>query len=178
METIKVPEEKGPRTELCWKQPPLTSVDPNPMVHCDRRIGHGGRHSWEFSYEEVEPVIQSAVPLITRDSLVRAGKYLRTIDGDTFVMLIDLWAPTRVKPAPSLETHIRVYGWNAAELKEPDGQAMREEFEHLLMNAKHIDVYPTGMNRERVVCHVWLDGMLFKGLLEVALRDRRAHHEK
>ena len=120
----------------------------------------------------------TAIPAVHHDTLVRTGKYLRTIDGDTFVMMIDLWAPTRVKPINCLETHIRVNGWNAAELSTEEGPPMRAEFELLLVNAKRIEVYPTGMNRERVVCHVWLNDELFSGLLHKVLRRLQASRKK
>lgn len=42
---IKVRGTKGPRQQLCWQQPPLVG-SVNPMVHCDRAIGHPGPHSW------------------------------------------------------------------------------------------------------------------------------------
>lgn len=112
-------------------------------------------------------------PTFAVDNLRRTGQYVRTIDGDTFVMRVDLWAPTRVKPISKLEAAIRVNGWNAAELDESEGPRMRIEFETLLVKAERIDVYPTGMNRERIVCYVWLDGTLFSGLLHETLEKLR-----
>lgn len=45
MEPITVPDIPGPTAQLCWKQ---TWEGPNAMARCDRRLGHTGRHSWEF----------------------------------------------------------------------------------------------------------------------------------
>lgn len=42
---IKVPRVKHPT--LCFKTPPLDSIDPNPMVHCTKPKRHTGKHSWE-----------------------------------------------------------------------------------------------------------------------------------
>lgn len=43
METIKVPDVPKPKgITLCWKQGPT-------MARCDRKLGHGGPHIWEFS---------------------------------------------------------------------------------------------------------------------------------
>lgn len=41
---VAVPDVPGPVVRLCWKQK-LTS--PHALTRCDRRFGHGGRHSWE-----------------------------------------------------------------------------------------------------------------------------------
>jgi hypothetical protein len=43
--TIKIPRVKHPT--LCFKTPPLDSIDPNPMVHCTKPKRHTGKHSWE-----------------------------------------------------------------------------------------------------------------------------------
>jgi len=51
MNTIKVPETKGPKRELCWKTPPLDGSQGNPMLHCDRAAGHIGMHTWEYKNE-------------------------------------------------------------------------------------------------------------------------------
>jgi hypothetical protein len=48
METVKVPATPGPKKQLCYQTPPLDGSRGNPMVHCDRAIDHGGRHTWEY----------------------------------------------------------------------------------------------------------------------------------
>lgn len=46
--TIKVPPTPGPTAVLCYLTPPLDGSKGNPMLHCDRRKGHTGRHTWEL----------------------------------------------------------------------------------------------------------------------------------
>lgn len=47
-DAIKVPPTPGPRAVLCYATPPLDGSKGNPMLHCDRKASHGGRHSWEL----------------------------------------------------------------------------------------------------------------------------------
>ena len=49
--TVKVPPTPGPSAVLCYATPPLDGSKGNPMLHCDRKHGHGGRHSWELAAE-------------------------------------------------------------------------------------------------------------------------------
>ena len=39
--SVHVPDVEAPEARLCWAQGPL-------MDRCDRRAGHGGRHTWEM----------------------------------------------------------------------------------------------------------------------------------
>lgn len=48
MTTIHVPNVPGPTVQLCYASPPLDGSQGNPMEHCDRRKGHGGKHTWEL----------------------------------------------------------------------------------------------------------------------------------
>lgn len=48
---IKVPGVPGPPAVLCYETPPLDGSRGNPMVHCDRKAKHGGRHSWELAVD-------------------------------------------------------------------------------------------------------------------------------
>jgi hypothetical protein len=107
-----------------------------------------------------------------KDNFVRSARYLRTIDGDTFVAEVDL-VPPAVHPQVRLEINVRTRGWSAAELREPEGPAMRVEFERLLRSAKLIDLELRNMSFNRCVCSVYLDGVLFAGLLERKLMELR-----
>ena len=40
---IHVPDIPGPRKQLCWRQAPAT------LARCDRCLGHGGLHTWEWA---------------------------------------------------------------------------------------------------------------------------------
>ncbi len=42
MSVVYVPDVEGPTAPLCWKQ------KPDAFVRCDRRLGHSGRHTWEY----------------------------------------------------------------------------------------------------------------------------------
>lgn len=105
------------------------------------------------------------------DNLIRAVTYVRTLDGDSFVGLLRL-APV-VKPKPLLEAAFRVKGWNAAELREAEGPYMRVQFEARLIAASAIRVRMYTMSFERIVSDVYLDDVLFAGILHTALRDLR-----
>lgn len=102
------------------------------------------------------------------DNYVRGARFVKVIDGDTFAAVIAL-AP-KVKPAPLLDAHVRVFGWNAAELREAEGPAMRDAFNELLQAARVITVQMVAMSFERIVCVVYLDGVRFDGLLDNRLR--------
>lgn len=45
---IKVPKSPKPTAKLCWETPPLDGSKGNPMIHCDRKDGHGEKHTWEY----------------------------------------------------------------------------------------------------------------------------------
>lgn len=105
------------------------------------------------------------------DNQVRSARLLRTLDGDTFAASLDL-AP-RVKPRPTLEAHIRVRGWSAKELNEIEGPEMLFWFNSLLVGAQTIAVRLGPMSFERIVCDVYLDGVLFAGMLRGQLRNIR-----
>lgn len=102
-----------------------------------------------------------------RDNLVRQAYFQRIIDGDTFVCLLDL--TPMVSPQTMLKAHIRVEGWNAKELRESEGPLMRDQFEKLLKATNYISVKLSGMSFQRIVCPVYLDGVLFSGLLREQL---------
>lgn len=44
---VDVPRMEPPIVALCFKTPKITDAI-NPMLHCDRRAGHDGNHSWEL----------------------------------------------------------------------------------------------------------------------------------
>jgi len=46
LRVVRVARVAGPLARLCWATPPLDGSQGNPMVHCDRRRGHRGPHSW------------------------------------------------------------------------------------------------------------------------------------
>ena len=48
MTLIPVPDIPGPEATLCWKQ---KTDPPHMMTRCDRRKGHGGKHTWELVVE-------------------------------------------------------------------------------------------------------------------------------
>jgi endonuclease YncB( thermonuclease family) len=106
-----------------------------------------------------------------KDNLTRPATYIRVIDGDTFVAKIPVWQG--VKPAVFYEASIRVKGWSAAELNEPEGLIMRDAFESMLRAAKTIDLTFSTMSFERLVCAVFLDDQLFAGLLHQRLHQLR-----
>ncbi len=66
MDTIKVPATPGPKVRLCYLTPPADGSSGDPMVHCDRKIKHGGRHSWELE--------QDAAKLERADAVVDAWR--------------------------------------------------------------------------------------------------------
>jgi hypothetical protein len=107
-----------------------------------------------------------------RDNYARQIVYQRTIDGDTFAGTMDL-LPAFVSPNVKLDTHVRVHNWSAAELREAEGPAMRDAFEKLLKNAKRIDLELRAMSFRRIVASVWLDDVLFAGLLHQRLQQLR-----
>jgi len=111
--------------------------------------------------------------LSTDDNNVRRVAFLRIIDGDTFVGRVETW---RVVAETELaERHIRVHGWNAAELHEDEGPLMRDRFADLLQHARRITVRAAGRSFERVVCDVWTDDVLFAGLMNIHLQTLRQH---
>jgi hypothetical protein len=106
------------------------------------------------------------------DNRVRLVEYMRTLDGDTFEGRTV--ALPGMKPKMKVEAAIRVKNWNAAELSEAEGAYMREEFKKLLTAGKIITVRLSVMSFERVVCDVWIDGVLFEGTLARRLGGFRA----
>jgi hypothetical protein len=106
-----------------------------------------------------------------KDNLIRAATFIRTIDGDTFVARLDLLP--KVQPRHQAEAAIRVFGWNAAELREAEGPRMRDVFDFMLRNAVRIDVEIKAISFERIVCSVWIDDVLFSGTLQKQLRRIR-----
>ena len=105
---------------------------------------------------------------LVSDNRTRAVEYMRTLDGDTFEARINVLPG--MKPKVKVEAAIRVHNWNAAELSEAEGPYMRREFEKRLVAAKVIVVRTVTMSFERVVCDVWLDGILFSGILKQTLQ--------
>lgn len=110
--------------------------------------------------------------MINDDNGIRRCEYVRIHDGDTFVADIITWDVPSDRDVA--RRHIRVKGWNAAELREPEGPLMRDAFEKLLIGASVITLKPSGRSFERVVCSVFLDDQLFAGLLHAKLQALRA----
>lgn len=110
--------------------------------------------------------------MINDDNGFRRIKYVRTIDGDTFVGNLQL-AP-QVRPKPLMEIHVRVEGWNAAELSEQEGDWFRARFEERLEAADVITIHMKTMSFERVVAAVFLDDILFAGILHEELMAYRS----
>ena len=108
------------------------------------------------------------------DNGIRRIVYVRTIDGDTFVGNM-LLAP-QIRPKPLLEIAIRVEGWSAAELNEAEGEWFRARFEEKLMDAHVITVRMKVMSFNRIVAAVFLDDLLFAGILHEELRKLRMGH--
>lgn len=111
------------------------------------------------------------------DNGIRFVRFVRIVDGDTFFCLMDL-LPVGISPQPQLLTKIRVRDWNAPELSEPVGQEMRAVFAQLLQEANRIDVAVlrprstrARMTHDRIEAAVFLDGVLFVGLLEHKLME-------
>jgi hypothetical protein len=87
-DAIKVPPVPGPRAVLCYATPPLDGSRGNPMVHCDRKHGHGGRHSWELAAGVDVEALAAAVEALPYDAqaaargfgdLVRRGSVLELL---------------------------------------------------------------------------------------------------
>ena len=109
------------------------------------------------------------------DNSVRKCGFVRVLDGDTFEALIEL-AP-RVKPRPLMSANIRVKDYSAAELREPEGPYMRDQFERALKIAGRITIRFHAMSFERIVCDVYLDGQLFAGILKKKLAEFRERQQ-
>lgn len=105
--------------------------------------------------------------MVNDDNGIRRITFLRISDGDTFVGIMSLARP--VRPKPLLEVRIRVEGWNAAELRDAEGPYMRDEFEKILRAAKLITVDMKYMSHDRIVSAVFLDDVLFAGILHERL---------
>lgn len=105
------------------------------------------------------------------DLRIRAARYLRIHDGDTFWAAVDLLPGLSIKLP--LEVRIRVQAYNAAELKEEEGPAMREYFRVKLEAAKKIHVRLGRFSYDRIVCIVYLDGVPFAGMLKRKLSSLR-----
>lgn len=88
-------------------------------------------------------------------------------DGDTFRAIVNLWP--KADPTPMAQVSIRVEGWNAAELREEEGPIMRDLFAQMLTWGQTIDVQAVAMSFQRVVCKVWIDDVLFAGVLHGTL---------
>ncbi len=110
------------------------------------------------------------------DHRIRAATFLRVHDGDTFWSRVDLTPGMSVRVP--LECKIRVRGYNAAELSETEGPLMRDLFETRLKATVALRVKLGRMSYDRVVCDVWMDGSLFSGVLQTALRGIRAKARK
>ena len=106
-----------------------------------------------------------------RDNLVRRVEYVRTIDGDTFRARFML--AEKMEPEPIILGNIRVANWNAKELSEEEGPAMRDIFHNILDGAVIINVVMRTMSFNRVVCDVYIDDYRFTGLLLDELRAIR-----
>jgi hypothetical protein len=112
--------------------------------------------------------------MLDKDNRIRSAAFVRIIDGDTFTARLDL-TPS-VSPAHECRANIRVKGWNAEELREEEGPYMRDQFAAILQAAQTIDVKLEGMSFTRIVCSVWVDGVLFEGLLRERLNRFRLGH--
>lgn len=108
------------------------------------------------------------------DNGVRTCELLRVIDGDTFVGRVVTLSARAERHC--VELHIRVFGWNAAELSTPEGPPLKALFEQQLLAATLITVQPVSRSFERLVCRVFVDGVLFQGILLNALRALRGEH--
>jgi hypothetical protein len=109
--------------------------------------------------------------VLEQDRGYRSAEFVRIKDGDTFVAQVITW---KVRDECELsQRSIRVRGWSAKELSEDEGPAMRDEFRRMLQNAQLIELRATGRSFERIVCEVYLDGILFSGLLKKSLRRLR-----
>lgn len=107
------------------------------------------------------------------DNNNRTAQFVDVVDGDTFTAMLAL-VPARVKPQPMLKARIRVADWNAAELREAEGPAMRDAFERILRSAILITVTLRYMSFERIVSDVYINGERFDGLLKTELMRLRA----
>jgi hypothetical protein len=67
IERVKVPAVPGPPAVLCYATPPLDGSKGNPMIHCDRKHGHGGRHSWELEGPANADELVAAVEALAGD---------------------------------------------------------------------------------------------------------------
>lgn len=79
-QTIKVPRTPGPPGVLCYETPPLDGSRGNPMVHCDRKAKHGGRHSWELAVD-VERLADELVADLFRNGAGLEGERLAIVAG-------------------------------------------------------------------------------------------------
>jgi hypothetical protein len=113
--------------------------------------------------------------MINDDNGFRRVEFRRVKDGDTFVGAIITLNVAQERELS--EKSIRVHNWDAAELSEPEGAYMRAEFERLLLAAKIITIHPVSRSFERIVCSVFLDDVLFAGIMHeklLAFRDSMA----
>lgn len=112
--------------------------------------------------------------MINDDNGIRRIRYIRTIDGDTFVG--DLLVAPQLRPIPKIEVAVRVEGWSAEELNEREGPFMRDAFRGMLEGASVITVRLKTMSFQRIVAAVFLDDILFAGLLHTTLTAYRRTH--
>lgn len=86
---------------------------------------------------------------------------LRVIDGDTFVADVDLGFHTHV------HQHIRLHGYNAPELRTPDGPGARARLQAALAGEPLVlQTYRDVQSFERWVADVWVGGCPVRELLE------------
>jgi hypothetical protein len=109
--------------------------------------------------------------MVNDDNGFRRVTFLRTIDGDTFKCTM-LLAP-KIQPEPLLKISVRVEGWSAAELRQPLGAYFLQRFDQLLRAANVITVEMKEMSFNRVVGRVYLDDVLFSGILVTELLQVR-----
>lgn len=106
--------------------------------------------------------------MINADNDIRSVTLEYTHDGDTFMASMRV-SPKGVRPVIVARIPIRVEGWNAAELNEPEGIYFRDRFDALLKAATVITVRTKIMSFERIVSAVFLDDVLFAGILHEEL---------
>lgn len=105
------------------------------------------------------------------DNHIRTASCVEVVDGDTFLAdVVTLKAGTTEQ---RLRVKIRVHQFNAQELSEAEGPHMRDVFAARLHVARRIRLKTYYMSHDRIVCDVWLDGVLFAGELHAALRSFR-----
>lgn len=94
------------------------------------------------------------------DNSVRTVRQvIRVKDGDTFVMLSHLGFHVFG------EITVRLNGWDAPELRTPDGPAAKERAEQILSEGT-VTIRNVGRSFERWACDVWVNGTLFVELME------------